>query len=317
MRYKMLAGKRTSVIALGGALFGSSLSRELSYEILDAYRALGGNFIDTARIYGDIPGGRLGLSEQVIGQWMQDRGAREEITLGTKGGHPDIRSMHVGRLDAGSLESDLRQSLEALRTDCVDIYYLHRDDTSLSVGSILDTLNRFVADGRVRYLGASNWTAARLREAERYAAEHHMAGFCADQPQFSLARQAAVWDDTTVQMDAGHWAFHRNTGMPCVCYSAQAHGFFTKLRERGEGALDGRMRRQFLSPENADTYERLLRLSRETGHSVHALSLAYLTSQPFDTFAICGTSGTGQVEALREAADLKLSDGQVRFLRAF
>ena len=317
MQYRTFAGKKTAAIVLGGGSFGFPLSEEQSFEFMDAYVALGGNFIDTARIYGDLFHGRQGLSEQAIGRWMAARHNRESITLSTKGGHPPLQDMRAGRLGRADLESDLSESLDALQTDYADVYFLHRDDVSRPVGDILETLNRFVADGKVRVLGASNWTAARIAEANDYAAAHGMTGFGADQPQFSLARQALVEDPTLVQMDDELHAFHARTGMPCLCFSSIAKGFFTKLQQVGEAGLPDKAKRRFLTAENLAVYERLLALSRETGHSVHALSIAYLTSQPFDTYPICGSSRLEQVLALKGAGDVRLTAEQVDFLRGF
>ena len=317
MRYREFAGKKTAVIVLGSVPFGVSIPEAQAFEFMDAYYEMGGNFIDTARVYGDFAHDIPGVAEEVIGKWMAARHNRAEITLGTKGGHPRLQSMHTGRLDRASLESDIQDSLEALQTDYIDAYWLHRDDLSRPVGDILETLNRFVADGKARLLGVSNWTAARIAEANAYAAAHGMVGFGANQPQFSLARQMIVEDDTLVQMDAATHAFHVRTGLPCVCFSSQAKGFFTKLNLEGEAVLSDKARRRFQSPENMAIYDRLCALSRETGHSVNALALAYLTCQPFDTYPIAGASRIEQVLALREAGDVVLTPEQVEGLRSF
>ena len=317
MRYRDFAGKRTAVIVMGSVPFGVSIPEAQAFEFMDAYYEMGGNFIDTARVYGDFARDIPGIAEEVIGRWLAARHNREQITLGTKGGHPRLQTMHTSRLDRTSLESDLADSLNALQTDYLDVYWLHRDDEALPVGGILETLNRFVADGKVRLLGASNWTAARIAEANEYAAAHGLAGFGANQPQFSLARQMIVEDDTLVQMDAATHAFHVRTGLPCVCFSSQAKGFFTKLNLEGEAVLSDKARRRFQSPENMAIYDRLCALSRETGHSVNALALAYLTCQPFDTYPIAGASRIEQVLALREAGDVVLTPEQVEGLRSF
>lgn len=312
MRYKDFAGRSTSVIALGCDTFGSARPEALSFEMMDAYVEMGGNFLDTARLYGS------GLSEKTVGKWVSLRHNRDDLVIGTKGGHPPIGSMHLGRLDRAELEKDMSESLDALQMEGVDIYWLHRDDVSRPVGDILETLNLFVQRGQTKLLGASNWSAVRMAEANAYAAAHGMQGFYADQPQFSLAKQMVVEDPTLVQMDAAHYAFHAETGMPCVSFSSQAKGFFSKWAEGGEEALNDKVRRRFLFPENMEIYEKLCKLSAETGYSVGALSLAYLTSQTkFDTFPIAGASSMKQLEALREAGDAALTPEQVDWLRWF
>ena len=317
MRYRKLAGKDASVIALGSVPFGATMSEAQSFEFMDAFRDMGGTFIDTARVYGDFVRDIPGLAEETIGRWMAARHNREDLVIGTKGGHPRLQSMHTGRLDRESLLSDMADSLEALQTDYVDVYWLHRDDLSRPVGDILESLNLFVQRGQARLLGASNWTWQRIAEANEYAAAHGMAGFAANQPQFSLARQMLVEDDTLVQMDGPTHAFHERAGLPCVCFSSQAKGFFIKLHDQGLETMPDKALRRFNSPENMAVYERLCALSLETGHSVGALQLAYLTCQSFDTYPIAGASRVEQVQALREAGDLVLTPDQVRFLRDF
>lgn len=224
MRYRDFLGRKTSVLCMGSVGLGFDFSQKQTNEILDAYVNLGGNFIDTARVYGDFAGGVCGVSERAIGNWLAARHNREKMILGTKGGHPELSTMNVGRLDRENLSADIRRSLDDLMVDQVDIYWLHRDDVSRPVGDILETLNGFLQAGYTRFIGVSNWTTARIREANAYAAAHGMTGFCANQPQFSLARQEVVEDPTLCQMDREMYDFHVETGMPCVPFSSQAKG---------------------------------------------------------------------------------------------
>ncbi len=313
MRYRDFLGRKTSVLCLGTVGLGFDFSQKQSNEILDAYVELGGNFLDTARVYGDFAGGVCGISERAVGNWLAARRNREQIIVGTKGGHPELSAMNVGRLDRENLSDDIRRSLDDLMVDQVDIYWLHRDDVSRPVGEILETLNGFLQAGYTRFIGVSNWTTARIREANAYAAAHGMMGFCANQPQFSLARQEVMTDPTLYQMDREMYEFHVETGMPCVPFSSQAKGFFIKLHDGAE-ISDGAKRR-FDSPGNRAIYARLLALSEETGYSVGALSLAYLTCNRFDIFPIVGVSRLSQVEFLREAGDARISLEQAVSLR--
>lgn len=313
MRYRDFLGRKTSVLCLGTVGLGFDFSQKQSNEILDAYVELGGNFLDTARVYGDFAGGVCGISERAVGNWLAARRNREQIIVGTKGGHPELSAMNVGRLDRENLSDDIRRSLDDLMVDQVDIYWLHRDDVSRPVGEILETLNGFLQAGYTRFIGVSNWTTARIREANAYAAAHGMTGFCANQPQFSLARQEVMTDPTLYQMDREMYEFHVETGMPCVPFSSQAKGFFIKLHD-GAKISDGAKRR-FDSPGNRAIYARLLALSEETGYSVGALSLAYLTCNRFDIFPIVGVSRLSQVEFLREAGDARISLEQAVSLR--
>ena len=315
MRYRQWGDKQVAVIALGSSEFGGTCPAEAAFELLEAYRNIGGNFIDTARVYGDFAGKRLGESEKVIGRWLQQRGDRESVFLSTKGGHPDMDHMEIGRLSRTEVMDDLKHSLENLRTDYVDIFWLHRDDVSRNVGDIMETLNALVEAGMTKRTGVSNWSPARIRAANAYAREHGLRPLDANQPQFSLARQMVVEDSTLYQMDAETYALHLETGMALIPFSSQAKGFFSKLFELGEAGLSPKARRRFFYPENLAIYDRMLKVREETGLSVGAIALAYLTCQPFPTFPLAGASRVSQVEALAEAGDAVITPAQRDFLR--
>ena len=317
MRYMKFCGCDASVIALGTMDFGGKIVEGRAREFMDAYAALGGNFIDTARIYGDFASGVQGGSEQVIGRWMADRHNREQLVLATKGGHPEPGNMHVGRLSRAEVTDDIRRSLDNLKCDRVDVYYLHRDDPARPVQDIMETLTSLVEGGMTAHVGVSNWRPERIVEAMKCTEQHGLVPISANQPQFSLARQVNVEDDTLFQMDARAWHMHAETSMPCVCFSAQAKGFLAKMDAGGEGALPEKARRRFLCSENLDVLARTQRLSRETGLSVAALSLAWLTAQPFPCFPIAGASRLEQVLALSEAGDAALTAVQRDYLRKY
>ena len=315
MRHADFCGRKTAVIALGTMDFGGLIEEGRAREFMDAYAETGGNFIDTARIYGDFVREIQGGSEQIIGRWMEDRRCREEIVLGTKGGHPDVHDMHTGRLSRAEILDDMQRSLDNLRTDCVDIYWLHRDDRSRAMEDILATLTELRERGMTRYVGVSNWQPDRIREALRCARERGLIEIAANQPQFSLARQVAVEDDTLCQMDAETYRAHLDEALPCVPFSSQAKGFLAKMDALGEAALTDKARRRYLFPENLTVLERAQKLSRETGMSVGTLSLAWLTGQPFPTFPIAGVSRMEHIAAIGEAADAVLTAEQRDFLR--
>lgn len=313
MRYRDFGGKRAAVVALGSSEFGGRFPEGQCHDFLDAYESIGGNFIDTARVYGDFVGRRLGESEKVIGRWLERR-ARDDFFLSTKGGHPDMDHMDIGRLSREEIVDDFKRSLENLRTDHMDIYWLHRDDVSRPVGDIMETLNRLIESGGTRLIGVSNWSAERILAANAYAEAHQLRKLDANQPRFSLAQQANVEDPTLVAMDARTWRMHRDTGMALVPFSSQAKGFFTKLYELGVEGLTDKAKRRYYTPENLAIYERLLKVREETGLSVGAIAVAYLTCQPFPTFPLAGVSRVSQVLALNEAADAVITPEQREYL---
>ena len=316
MRYRDFLGRRASVIVMGTGSYGMEFSQRQTNEHLDAFAQMGGNFFDTARIYGDLEGGVCGISERALGNWIAARHNRDQIVIGTKGGHPLLTSMNVGRLDRENLKRDIQDSLNDLMVDYVDIYWLHRDDVTRPVGDIIETLNSFIEAGYTKHIGVSNWTPARIREANEYAKAHGLIGFEANQPQYSLARQDLVEDPTLYQMDREMYEMHVETGMPCVPFSSQAKGFFIKYHENGSDSMPDKAKRRFLTDYNMGIYDKLVKLSGETGYSVGALSLAYLTCNRFDIFPIVGVSRMSQVEALREAGEAVITLEQALNLRS-
>ena len=317
MRKQEFGDHRVSVIGLGSADFGGKIAESLAREFMDAYAAIGGNLIDTGRVYGDFVTPRNGESEKIIGRWLTDHHCREQVFLSTKGGHPPLQDMRHSRLGREEIRADMAESLQDLQTDYVDIFWLHRDDESRPVGEIMETLQSLIEDGSTRMTGVSNWHPERILEANRYAAAHGLTLLKANQPQFSLARMVHCYDPTLVTMDAETWQMHRQTGMVCCCFSSQAGGFFTKLDALGWEKLPENLKNDYGCEENLRIYEKLRLLRGETGLSVGALALAYLTHQPFPAFALAGASRTEQVLALREAGEAVISDRQRDELRSF
>ena len=229
MKYRSIAGQSVAVIALGSTEFGGKTPAGIATEILDAYSALGGNFIDTARVYGDFVTPRNGACEEIIGRWMEERNLRDTIFLSTKGGHPPLGHMDVGRLSREEIIADMKASLDALRTDHVDIYWLHRDDPTRDVGSIMETLAEIKEKGYTRLIGVSNWRPCRIREANAYARRHGLPTLDGNQLQFSLAQQMTTEDPTLVAMDDDAYRLHKEENLLCCCFASLAKGFFSKL----------------------------------------------------------------------------------------
>lgn len=317
MRKQAFGDTLVSVIGLGSGDFGGKTSESQAREFLDAYAAMGGNLIDTARVYGDFVTPRNGESEKVIGRWLADHRCREKIFLSTKGGHPPLQDMGCSRLSREEIRGDMAESLHDLQTDHVDIFWLHRDDESRPVGDIMETLQSLIEDGSTRMTGVSNWRPERIEEANQYAVSHGLTPLTANQPQFSLARQVRCYDPTLVTMDEKTWKMHLRTGMVCCCFSSQAGGFFTKLEASGWDQLKENLKNDYGCEENLRILEKLRDLRRETGLSVGALALAYLTCQPFPTIALVGASRMEHVLALKESGDAVISPQQRDRLRLF
>ena len=180
MEYGKINGLETPVsrIFLGTAGAPFALGRD-GTELLEAALALGINGIDTARVYGG--------SENSLGLWLQRPGNRERAVILSKCGHPAEDG--TPRVSAEEMRKDLAISLDALRTDCIDIYLLHRDNPAVPVGEILEAFQAMKEEGRIRVFGGSNWTGARLREANEYALSHGLTPMAVSSPHFGLANQ--------------------------------------------------------------------------------------------------------------------------------
>jgi aryl-alcohol dehydrogenase-like predicted oxidoreductase len=309
-----------SVICLGTGGFGSSIPRETAFAILDAYAGQGGNFLDTAHIYAAWEPGGSGASERTLGAWLKRNGMRRRFVVGTKGAHPHLQSMQVSRLSPVEITQDLEESLERLDTDTIDLYWLHRDDPAVPVGEILGVLNEHLAAGRVRALGASNWSTARLVEAAAYAGAHGMQTFCASQIGYSLAQSQLL--NPSVEgaryMDDRAWQWHRQTGVPLVAFSSQALGFFSGKYVGGGRSLktgkDQTVKKIYLSAKNLERQERATALAEKDGRTANQIALAYLLSQPFPVFPIVGSQTVEQVLDSCAAAAFTLRPDEIAWL---
>lgn len=306
-----------SNLCLGTGRFGSAIDAGAAREMLDAFVEVGGDFIDTAHCYADwIPGG-AGASERCIGDWIAERDAREQLIVGTKGGHPNRDSHGRPRLRPDEIAHDLTVSLERLRIDRIDLYWLHRDDPDIPVDEILDLLNGHLAAGRIRAIGASNWSIARLEAAGHCARRRGWTGFCASQIGWSLAVCASPEPSDPMDtrfMDDGAWQWHCRSRLPVTPFSPQARGFFAGKVRRGKPVSDDVIARRYDSPGNLDRLDRAGALAEDMGTTANGIALAWLFSQPFPVSAVIGPRNVDQLAESLAAADLRLSAEQARWL---
>ncbi len=169
-------------LCLGGNVFGWSANEQESFEVLDAYAAAGGNFIDTADMYSSWHEGNVGgESETIIGKWMASHGNRSDIVVATKVAKHETRP----GLSAANIIAAAEDSLRRLQTDYIDLYYAHHDDETVELEETLAAFDQLVSSGKVRYLGASNYTAPRLTQALEISRALGLAEFTVVQPNFN------------------------------------------------------------------------------------------------------------------------------------
>lgn len=297
-------------LTFGAGNFDNLDRTEDYFHLLDIYyNDFVGRSFDTARIYGK------GISEQVLGKWIRERGIpRDEIVITTKGGHPPLDDMHSHRLNRDSICFDMDASLAALGLSYVDIYLLHRDCEALPVGGIMDALNELVKAGKTRFIGVSNWSTARIAEANRYAADNGLVPLSISQINFSLARTTPeqLQDDTLVCMNEENYKWYLKNHFPVMAFSSQAKGFFSKLIAN-EGATP-KIQQRFVTEENLKRLERVKALSEKLKVSPAAAALAYLTCNPVQTSAVFSCRTEEQLRDTMSAKGVTLDGETVRLL---
>ena len=305
-----------SPLWLGGVPFGNTLDEAATFALLDRFVELGGNAIDTARIYSDWVPGEKRRSERVLGDWIRARGHRSSLVIGTKGAHPFIESLEVPRSSAAELSDDVEGSLRTLRLETIDLFWLHRDIPAQPVQHFIDVLNTFVREGKIRHFGASNWTADRLRAANDYARTSGQHGFVANQPFWSLGCQQARPSPIAglVKFDAAASDFHRETGLAVIPYTSQANGFFSKLalpRDRQPADL---AKHDYHTPPNLAAGKVVIELAAAKRVLPSAIVLAYLWSRPFPVLPIVGSRTHAQLEESFAALDVRLTPSELKAL---
>jgi aryl-alcohol dehydrogenase-like predicted oxidoreductase len=299
---------RVSEICLGCGDLGGTLDRVRSFALLDRFAELGGTFLDTAHVYNDWIPGERSRSEKMIGSWMRARRNRDDLIIATKGAHPDLRHMGIPRLSPKEITADLEESLIYLQVDCIDLYWLHRDDPDRPVEEIVNILAKHIKAGKIRYCGASNWKVERLRAAREYADSAGFPPFIADQVLWNAAAvdRAAIPDPTIHVMDADLWRYHLETGIATIPYTSQANGYFDKLEKGRLEMMNAGLRAQFPYETNRRRFESIQAIRTARGLTTTQVILGYLLSQPFPTFPIIGPKTIPQLEDSLSAAGVRL-----------
>jgi 1-deoxyxylulose-5-phosphate synthase len=310
----LLAGirKPISELAIGTAFYRLD-GKEQWFALLDEFLRLGGTFIDSGRHYGE--------SEAVIGQWLEARGAREQIILCTKCGHGDYELPVEGFEDM--VAAELRTSLQCLKTDYVDVYMLHRDNPACPVATIIERLNIEVQRGRVGCLGASNWAYSRLEEANRYASERGLVGFTAVSNNLSLAVPAGSFWKNLVSVDEAGQQWHQRTGIPLIAWSSQARGFFTgrwtpQMRDQADAIDDvftKKMLEVYCTGENFQRLARAKEMARQRGgFSATEVALAWVLGRQFPIVPVVGPHDEKELKSCIKSLSIELTEAEMQWL---
>lgn len=301
-------GLEVSRLCLGTMQFGWTADRETSFAVMDAFMENGGNFVDTADIYSRwVDGNPGGVSEELIGAWMAERGNREDIVLATKVRGRMWEGPNGEGLSRAHIMRAVEDSLRRLDTDYIDLYQTHFPDEHTPIEETLRALDDLVRDGKVRYLGASNYRAWQLVEADWTAKAGGLARYDCLQPHYNLAHRG----DFEPELEAVCLQY----GIGVIPYSPLAGGFLTgKYRPDGpdpESARAARIKERYHDDQGWGVIDALDTVAAEQEASVAQVALAWLLARPAVTAPIVGANSVEQLGELLPAADLELTEAQV------
>ncbi|MEK1900013.1 MAG: aldo/keto reductase, partial [Rhizobium sp.] len=292
--------KPASVVTLGFEFFPSFAAASLT---LDTFYEAGGNVFDTAFVYGG------GKTESIFGDWHTSRQVpREEIVLIGKGAHSPLCYPDV-------ISKQLDQSLNRLKADYVDIYFMHRDNTDVPVGEFVDAMDAEVKRGRIRDIfGGSNWTRERFDEAIAYAKKNGKQAPAALSNTFSLAEMLdPIWAGCVAASDDEWKKWLNEKQIPNFAWSSQGRGFFTDRAGRDKRD-DEEIVRCWYSDRNFGRRDRAIELAKQLGrHPIH-IALAYVIAQPFPVIPLIGPRTIAELEDSLSALNITLTPEQVRWL---
>jgi len=310
MEFRKLGRSNISIapLVLGGNVFGWTADEATSFALLDAFLDAGFNAVDTADVYSRwIPGHVGGESETVIGAWLKARGRRDRVVIATKLGM-DMGGENKG-LSAAYMVRAAEASLKRLRTDYIDLYQSHRDDTETPLDETLEAYGKLIAQGKVRVIGASNYDAPRLDEALKVSAAKGLPRYETLQPLYNLTDRSGfegALQDLCVKEDVG-----------VICFYGLASGFLTG-KYRGEADLSKSPRgfgmKRYLNPRGLRILDSLDQVA--AGHNVTPaqVALAWLIAQPGVTAPIASATSLTQLTDILGAARLTLTPADVAAL---
>jgi len=295
-----------SDLCLGGNVFGWTADEPTSFALLDRFLDATPStqrpFVDTAESYGN------GRSEQILGAWMAERGVRDRMVVATKASKRGEQGEKEHPLAAAEIKAAAERSLRNLRTDVIDLYYAHYDDETTPLDETLQAFDDLVTAGKIRYAGASNYTAPRLTEALQTSEKLGITGYVALQPHYNLLERP-VYEDDLRDVVATH-------DLGCMPYYGLARGFLTGKYRAGERVDSPRAEgaSQYVGERGDRVLAALRRVAEEADVPMPAVALRWLADQPTVTAPIASGRDVDQLAELLPMQDLRLTDDQRRRL---
>ncbi|MFP3567267.1 aldo/keto reductase [Paraburkholderia sp. SIMBA_030] len=293
-------------LMFGGNVFGWTADEATSFSILDAFADAGLDFIDTADVYSAwVPGNQGGESETIIGNWFRQSGKRDQIVLATKvSKHPQRKG-----LSAANIQAAVEDSLRRLQTDYIDVYFSHDDDTDTPLAETLGAYQKLIEAGKVRVIGASNYSGERVEEALAVSRQHGLPAYQLLQPEYNL------YDRAEYESDIEPVALANQLGV--VVYYSLASGFLTgKYRSPADLANKARGSRveKYLNERGLRILGALDQVAERHGSTPATIALAWLIARPSVTAPIASATSVEQLESLAAAVHLMLSGADIREL---
>lgn len=302
------SGLEIAPLVFGGNVFGWTVDESTSFSLLDAFVAGGFNCVDTADVYSTfVPGNKGGESESTIGRWLRARGKRDDVVLATKVGNP-MGGDRKG-LSRRYITQAVEDSLSRLQTDYIDLYQAHRDDQSTPLEETLAAFDSLIKAGKVRAIGASNYSGARLAEALRVSSQAGLPRFATLQPLYNL------YDRANYEADLEPICISADLGV--VPYFSLASGFLTgkyRSKEDLKKSKRGAFIESKLDPRGMKILAALDEVCAETQSTPTRVALAWLLARPSITAPIASATSLSQLEELLASTRLKLSGAAIERL---
>lgn len=294
-------------IVFGGNVFGWTIDEKKSFEILDQFIESGFNFIDTADVYSRwVPGNKGGESETIIGNWLKQQNKRHDVIIATKVGS----DMGQGKsLRKDYIINEVEHSLSRLQTDYIDLYFSHFDDEVTPVEETLSAYETLIKAGKIRWIGASNFSAERLKESLVYSTENNLPRYEVYQPGYNLFDRE--------EFEQKHEKICLDAGLGVVTYYSLASGFLTG-KYRSEDDLNKSQRgggiKKFLNERGYKILDALDEVASKHNVEQASVALAWLIYRPSVTAPIASVTDLSQLKSFTEAANLKLTAEDISLL---
>lgn len=303
-------GLGVSNLCLGTMQFGWTADENASFAVMDAFVEAGGNFIDTADIYSKWSKGNPGgVSEEIIGRWMKARGNRDQLIVATKLRGQMWDGPDGEGLSPAHVQRAAENSLRRLQIDTIDLYQCHWPDQDTPIEETIEAFGDLISSGKVRHIGASNYSPQQLDHALEAAADRNLPAFATLQPHYSLVHRS--------EYEGALEDVCRRHGLGVIPYSPLEGGFLTGKYRRDEPVPDSARAggvSKFLNDKGFSVLETVEEVASNRGATIPAVALAWQLARPDITAPILGANSPAQLNELLPAAELELTSKEVRKL---